>query len=60
MLLLFAFGGRKQIVPRAVANVPTLRLADDSSELLALNDPTLFALPHQKDFTSAVRLQTPL
>ena len=56
--LLFVFGGRKQIVPRAVTNVPTLGLADDSSELLALNDPTLFVLPHQKDFASAFRLQT--
>ena len=56
VLLLFAFGGRKQIVPRAVTNVPTLKLADDSSEWLALNDPTLFALPHQKDFASAIWL----
>ena len=38
--LLFIFGGRKQIVPRAVTNVPTLKLADNSSEWLALNDPT--------------------
>ncbi len=58
VLLLFAFGGRKPIVPRAVTNVPTLKLADNSSEWLALNDPTLFALPHQKDFASAVWLQT--
>ena len=57
--LLFVFGGRKQIVPRAVTNVPTLKLADNSSEWLALNDPTLFALPHQKDFASAIWLQTP-
>ena len=56
VLLLFAFGGRKQIVPRAVTNVPTLKLADDSGEWLALNDPTLFALPHQKDFASAIWL----
>jgi TonB family protein len=56
VLLLFAFGGRKQIVPRAVTNVPTLKLADDSSEWLALNDPTLFVLPHQKDFASAIWL----
>ncbi len=56
--LLFVFGGRKQIVPRAVTNVPTLKLADDSSEWIALNDPTLFALPHQKDFASAIGLQT--
>jgi hypothetical protein len=56
--LLFVFGGRKQIVPRAVTNVPTLKLADDSSELLALNDPTLFALPHPGDFASAIQVQT--
>jgi hypothetical protein len=56
--LLFVFGGRKQIVPRAVTNVPTLKLADNSSEWIALNDPTLFALPHQKDFASAIWLQT--
>jgi len=56
--LVFVFGGRKQIVPRAVTNVPTLELADNSSEWLALNDPTLFALPHQKDFASAIGLQT--
>jgi hypothetical protein len=59
VLLLFVFGGRKQIVPRAVTNVPTLNLADDSSEWLALNDPTLFALPHQKDFASAIWLPAP-
>jgi hypothetical protein len=56
VLLLFAFGGRKQIVSRAVTNVPTLNLADNSSEWLALNDPTLFALPHQNDFASAIWL----
>ncbi|MGA2280023.1 MAG: hypothetical protein ABSG80_06960 [Verrucomicrobiota bacterium] len=56
--LLFVFGGRKQIVPRTVTNVPTLKLADNSSELLALNDPTLFVLPHQKDFASVIWLQT--
>jgi hypothetical protein len=59
VLLLFAFGARKQIVPRAVTNVPALKLADNSSEWLALNDPTLFALPHQKDFASAIWLPTP-
>ena len=56
VLLLFTFGGRKQIVPREVTNVPTLYLAANSSEWLALNNPTLFALPHQKDFASAIWL----
>jgi len=59
VLLLFAFGGRKQIIPRAVAGVPTLNLADNSSEWLALNDPTLFALPHQNDFASPIWLPAP-
>ncbi|MDD5140092.1 MAG: TonB family protein [Verrucomicrobiales bacterium] len=57
--LVFLFGGKKQIVPRAVANIPTLSLADDSDELLALNDPTLFALPHRRDFAAAVWLKMP-
>jgi hypothetical protein len=57
--LIFLFGAKKEIVPRAVTNVPTLTLANDSGELLALNDPTLFALPHQRDFASAVWLKMP-
>jgi TonB family protein len=56
--LLYVFGGRKQIVPRAVTNVPVLKLARQSSELLALNDPTLFALPHSGDFEEAIRMPT--
>ncbi len=55
--LIFLFGEKKEIVPDAVANVPTLKLANDSDELLALNDPTLFALPHQRDFASAAWLK---
>jgi hypothetical protein len=56
---IFAFGERRQIVPRTVRNVPTLTLAADSDELLALNDPTLFAQPHQRDFAAAVWLKMP-
>ena len=41
-----------------MANVPHLTLADNSSELLALDDPTLFVLPHTNDFASAVWLKT--
>ncbi len=59
LLLLFAFGGRKQVVPRAVTNVPTLNLTADSGEWFALNDPTLFALPHRNDFASAIWLPAP-
>jgi hypothetical protein len=57
--LIFLFGEKKQIVARAVMNVPTLKLANESDELLALNDPALFVLPNPKDFASAVWLKMP-
>ncbi|HEY1719254.1 MAG TPA: hypothetical protein VGH42_13300 [Verrucomicrobiae bacterium] len=56
---IFALGGKKEIVPRAVTNVPTLKLANDSDALLALDDPALFALPHERDFASAAWLKMP-
>jgi hypothetical protein len=58
--LLCMFGARKQIVPRPVTDAPTLKLADGSDELLALNDPTLFALPHSRDFVTAIWSQAPV
>jgi len=58
--LLYMFGARKEIVPRAVAGAPALRLADNSDEFLALNDPTLFALPHPGDSTMAIWSQAPI
>ena len=64
------FGARKQIVHRSVTDAPTLKLAGDSDELLALNDatlellalndPTLFALPHPGDFVTAMWSQAPV
>ncbi len=57
--LIFLFGEKKQAASRAVMNVPTLKLANESDELLALNDPALFALPNPKDFASAVWLKMP-
>jgi hypothetical protein len=48
--IIFALGEKKQVVPRAVTNVPRLKLADNSGEMLALDDPTLFALPHLEGF----------
>jgi TonB family protein len=49
---IFAFGQRKPGIPRAPINVPKLRLVGND-ELLALKDPTLFALPNQNDFDSS-------
>jgi hypothetical protein len=56
--LVFAFGARKPIVPRPVTEAPTLALTGDTGEWLALNDPTLFAVPHPRDVTSVLRVQT--
>jgi TonB family protein len=51
--LIFLSGEKKEIVPRAIVNIPRLTLANNSDELIALSDPTLFALPHQRDFAAA-------
>jgi len=56
--LLFAFGARKPIVPRPVTEAPTLAFTGDTGEWLALNDPTLFAVPHPRDVTSVLRVPT--
>jgi hypothetical protein len=58
--LIFIFGAKKQIVPRAVKDVPQLQLADNANDLIALDDPTLFALPNAKDFAAAVWLKMPV
>ncbi len=51
--LIFIFGDRQPIVPRAIKNVPQLQLAGGMNEIggetndfFAMADPTLFALPH--------------
>jgi len=49
LALIFLFGTKKQIVPRAILNVPRLQLADGANELIALGDPTLFARPNAHD-----------
>jgi hypothetical protein len=51
--LIVLFGSKKQIVPRAVANVPHLALASSANEMIALSDPTLFARPNARDIVSA-------
>lgn len=51
--VIFALGERHVPAPRAVGDVPRLTLAAGSSELLALDDPTLFVLPQPGDFAFA-------
>ena len=58
--LIFVLGEKKMPAPRAVMNVPHLTLADNTSEWIALDDPTLFALPHANDFAFAARRQMPV
>ena len=57
--LLFAFGNPRPVVPRTVVNAPKIQLTASRSELLSLDDPTLFALPHPKGFAAAAWLQLP-
>jgi hypothetical protein len=59
VVLIFIFSTRKPITPRAVTNVPELELAGGSGEWLALNDPTLFALPSREGFAGPAWLEPP-
>ena len=59
VVLIFTFGARKPIKPRAVTNVPELELAGNSGEWLTLNDPTLFALPSREGFAGPAWLEPP-
>jgi TonB family protein len=51
--LIVLFGSKQRIVPRPVTNFPQLQLVDSANELIALNDPTLFARPNRHDVVSA-------
>lgn len=58
--LICFFGTKKQIVPRPVSKVPRLQLAGDHDEFIALENPTLFALPNPRDFSSPVWMKIPV
>ena len=58
--LIFWLGNPSSIRPRPAATAFTLKLAgSDSAELLAINDPTLFALPHRQGVVGPASLVTP-
>jgi TonB family protein len=48
---IYLLGERKPIVPRKAVLTPQLRLTTGKSEFLALNNPTLLALPHPEGFS---------
>src|SRR5436853_4796158 len=49
--LIFGLSNRSAATPRAVPATPRVRLDEGSGEMLALLDPTLFALPHPRPFS---------
>lgn len=56
--LIFWLGERKFATPRPPARAPVLSLLkQDSTELLTLNDPTLFALPQRLGFSGMAWLK---
>ena len=59
LAFIVAFGDRKAVVPRPPAPAPLLSLAASGDEWIALNDPTLFALPHRQSVAGAAWLKIP-
>jgi TonB family protein len=59
LALIFALGERGPTKPRAPAAAPVLRVAPQPAETLALEDPTLFALPHPSGFAGRAWLRPP-
>jgi hypothetical protein len=57
--LIFTFGTRKAVAPRAATNAPKLELVNGAGEWLTLNDPTLFALPNREGFAGSAWLEPP-
>ena len=56
-IAVLVFGAKQALGVRPVTRVFTLQLARANDELIALNDPTLFALPHANDFAPFNRLE---
>ncbi len=60
LTVIFWLGQRFPFPPNPAAPGPTIRLAGEgSAELLALTDPTLFALPHLHGFSGPAWLNLP-
>lgn len=57
--LAYVLSDRNPLASRPVIAAPKLRVVSAPHELLALNDPTLFALPHPRSFAAPAWLSTP-
>jgi len=60
LALIFAFGAKKQFVPKPPADVPRLEFANRGDELVELDNPALFALPNPRDFAAAIWQRAPV
>jgi hypothetical protein len=57
--IIFWLGDKRPVAPRAAAPAPEIRLGgEQNAELLALEDPTLFALPSRRGFSGRAWLLT--
>ena len=59
LVLIGFLGTKKQNVARTLNSVPQWQMAEIGNEFIALNDPTLFALPHANDFATRFWNRTP-
>jgi hypothetical protein len=60
LALVFWLGNRSRVVPGKPATAPTFRLGDSRPrELAALEDPTLFVLPHREGFSGEAWMKMP-
>lgn len=59
LAFIFVLGAKHEVHQRTVTRVPQFEIANAADELIALEDPTLFALPHVEDFIPAIWRQTP-
>jgi hypothetical protein len=57
---ILVFGNRQPVQPRLARPVTVVSLAQSESELIALNDPTLFALPSRHGVAGQAWLKTPV
>ena len=57
--VLFAVSDRRPVTPRPPMPSLVVTRLTDSSELLELSDPTLFALPHHRSFAGQTWLKNP-
>jgi TonB family protein len=59
LAFVFVLGTKRPIQPRPATDAPHFQFTETADELIALEDPTLFAQPHLVDYVPAVWRKTP-